>query len=397
MQKMMYYIWKDIKFYLADPRALFLSLLFPLILILLVVYVYPPQGEEETRDFTFGLVTEEDSEGLSREVISYWEEGLNDPPFLNLTYDEALLKLNLEVIQGFLLVPQDFSSRFYEGEETYLEVYTNPNDIASRQAVLRISRGLAAQISYLQNLTRAMQYQSDVPVEELLNQLRERHGLEGIPAVVRPAEISLQNVGPALPVNRINWALPAFFTMFSFLAVVLNAVDFVKERENHILERLLIDGSDSKALLSAKYISNFLKGMIQAVILWGTGILFFNLYIGPSLLNFIWVTACFIAAASAFSLLVACRAEGASQTFTRGVFVSLVMAPLGGCWWPLYMMPSWMVFFGKFTPHYWANDAFYSLLFTPAAGFSAIMPAVLVLLTFTAFILLYVIRNFDFV
>lgn len=397
MKRMLYYIWKDIKFYLADPRALFLSLLFPLILILLVVCVYPPRGEGETRDFTFGLVSEEDSDGLSREVISYWEEGLNDPPFLNLTYDEALLKLNREEIQGFLLVPQDFSSRFYEGEETHLEIYTNPNDISARQAALRISRGLAAQISYLQNLTRAMQYQSDVPVEELLKQLRERHGLEGIPAVVRPAEISIQEVGPALPVNRINWALPAFFTMFSFLAMVLNAVDFVKERENHILERLLIDGIDSKVLLSAKFISSFLKGMIQAVILWGTGILLFNLYIGTSLLNFIWVTVSFIAAASAFSLLVACRAESTSQTFTRGVFISLVMAPLGGCWWPLYMMPSWMVFFGRFTPHYWANDAFYSLLFAPSAGFSAIMPAVMVLLTFTTFVFLYVIKNFDFV
>lgn len=396
MQRMFYYIWKDIKYFFTDPRALFLSLLFPLILILLVVYVYPPQGEGETSDFTFGLVSAEDSEGLSWEVISYWEEGLNEPPFLNFTYNEALKKLKSEEIQGFLLVPLDFSSRFYEGEETYLEVHTNPNNIPGRMAALRISRGLASQISYLQNMTRAMQYQSKLPVEELLNQIRENYGVEGIPALVRPPQVTFEDVGPVIPVNRINWALPAFFTMFSFLAVVLNAVDFVRERDTHILERLLIDGNGPKVLISAKFISNFLKGMIQAIILWGTGIVFFNLYFGHSLLNLVWVSGSFVAAASAFSLLIASRAAGVSQAFTWGVLISLVMAPLGGCWWPLYIMPPWMVFFGRLTPHYWANEAFYHLFYS-AADFRTIMPGVLVLLLFTAFLFLYSLKKCDFV
>ncbi len=396
MQRMFHYIWKDINFFLADPRALFLSLLFPLILILLVVYVYPPQGEGESRDFTFGLVSAEDSEGLSWEVISYWEEGLNEPPFLNLTYNEALIKLKSEEIQGFLFIPKDFSSRFYEGKETYLEVYTNPNNIPGRQAALRISQGLAAQISYLQNMTRAMQYQSNILVDEMLNQVRENFGVEGIPALVRPAEVVLQNVGPVIPVNRINWALPAFFTMFSFLAVVMNAVDFVKERESHILERLLIDGNQPGVLITAKFIGNFFKGMIQAIILWGTGIIFFNLYVGPSLWNLIWVSVSFIAAASAFSLLIACRAAGVSQAFTWGVFVSLVMAPLGGCWWPTYIMPPWMVFLGRFTPHYWANEAFYHLLYS-AADLRTILPGVLTLLFFTAALFIYSLKKCDFV
>ncbi|UNC92615.1 ABC transporter permease [Candidatus Contubernalis alkaliaceticus] len=396
MNRMVCYIWKDVKYFVVDPKALFLSLIFPLILILLVVYVYPPQGEEESRDFNFALVSAEDPEGLSWELISYWEEGLEEPPLLNLSYEEALVKLNSEEIQGFLWIPSEFSSRVYEGKDTYMQVYTNPANILGRLAALRLSRGLANQISYLQNLVKAIQYQRDISVENLLNQLRENYNLEGIPAVVRPAEITLHNVGPVIPVNRINWALPAFFTMFSFLAVVLNAVDFVKERESHILERLLIDGNNPGVLISAKFISNFFKGMLQAFILWGVGIVFFNLYPGPSLMNLAWVSAAFIAAASGFSLLIATKTKGVSQAFTWGVLISLVMAPLGGCWWPQYYMPPWMSVLGRLTPHYWANEAFYNLFYS-AADFRTIMPAVLVLTIYTVVLIIYSVKKCKFV
>ncbi len=396
MRRMFCYICKDVKYFAVDPKALFLSLMFPLILILLVVYVYPAQGEDESRDFNFALVSTEEPEGLSWEVMSYWEEGLEEPPLLNLSYDEALFNLNSEEIQGFLWIPSDFSSRIYEGKDTYMQVYTNPSNIPGRLAALRLSRGLANQISYLQNMVKGIQFQSDIPVEDLLDQLRENYGVEGIPAVVRPAEITIHNVGPGIPVNRINWALPAFFTMFSFLAVVLHAVDFVKERENHILERLLIDGNNPGVLLSAKFISNFLKGMLQAFILWGVGIVFFNLYPGPSLTNLIWVSAAFIAAASGFSLLIATRTKGVSQAFTWGVLISLVMAPLGGCWWPQYYMPPWMSLLGRLTPHYWANEAFYNLFYS-AADFRTIMPAVLVLFIYTAGLFIYSFKKFKFV
>ena len=52
-------------------------------------------------------------------------------------------------------------------------------------------------------------------------------------------------------------------------------------------------------------------------------------------------------------------AEGASSA---GVLVSLVLAPLGGSWWPLFITPDWMQALGKLTPHGWANTAFNNLM-----------------------------------
>jgi len=50
------------------------------------------------------------------------------------------------------------------------------------------------------------------------------------------------------------------------------------------------------------------------------------------------------------------------------VLCSLILAPLGGCWWPLFIAPQWMQFLAKFTPHGWANAGFDKLLIFGASG-----------------------------
>ena len=47
---------------------------------------------------------------------------------------------------------------------------------------------------------------------------------------------------------------------------------------------------------------------------------------------------------------------------------SLVLAPVGGCWWPLFITPEWMQTLALITPHGWANSAFNKLMLFGAAG-----------------------------
>jgi ABC-2 type transport system permease protein len=57
------------------------------------------------------------------------------------------------------------------------------------------------------------------------------------------------------------------------------------------------------------------------------------------------------------------------------------MAPLGGCWWPLFITPQWYQFVAKITPHAWATTAFNKLLVF-GADFDAVVPEMLVLIAF---------------
>ena len=60
---------------------------------------------------------------------------------------------------------------------------------------------------------------------------------------------------------------------------------------------------------------------------------------------------------------------------------ALVMAPLGGCWWPLFILPKGMQALAKITPHGWANTGFNKLMLF-GADFSAVVPEMLALIVF---------------
>jgi len=64
-----------------------------------------------------------------------------------------------------------------------------------------------------------------------------------------------------------------------------------------------------------------------------------------------------------------------------GVLTSLVLAPLGGCWWPLFITPKWMQFLARLTPHGWATTGFNKLMVF-GADFSAAIPNMLALVGF---------------
>jgi len=67
-------------------------------------------------------------------------------------------------------------------------------------------------------------------------------------------------------------------------------------------------------------------------------------------------------------LLLATVAKTERGASALAVLCSLLLAPLGGCWWPLFIEPSWMQFLAKVTPHGWANEGFNKLLLFGATG-----------------------------
>lgn len=388
---MKYLVLRDLKNFITDPRALFLALAFPLILVYLVVSVYPPQGTGAGVEFSFGLASGEGEGGLSWEIISLWDqEGL---PVRVLDFPEARRQLHQEEIQAFLYFPGDFTRRIYQGENPILEVYTDPEMVRGRMAALRLTRGLAYQLSYAVKGLELMERQQGLSRAEILDRLRSRGETQVIPGLAEPVVLDLQQVGPLVPLDRINWAMPAFFTMFVFLALGMSSVEMVRDRETQVLERLVVSGVGKRKILGARFASSLIKGLIQVLVLWGAGIFLFDLYPGPSLLTLFLLSAAFVGAAASFSLYVAARASRSSSAFSLVVLASLVMAPLGGCWWPIYLVPGWMRALGMLTPHYWGNQAFHKILLL-GGDLASVNLEIAVLVVFSALLGRYAARKF---
>jgi ABC-2 type transport system permease protein len=85
--------------------------------------------------------------------------------------------------------------------------------------------------------------------------------------------------------------------------------------------------------------------------------------------------------ASAFGVMLATFVKTERSASSIGVLASLILAPLGGCWWPLYITPQWMQTVSKITPHAWATTAFNKLMIF-GGDFSSVVPNMLVLIGF---------------
>ena len=75
------------------------------------------------------------------------------------------------------------------------------------------------------------------------------------------------------------------------------------------------------------------------------------------------------------------------------ILVANTMSALGGCWWPLELVPRGIRNFGFIFPTGLAIDAFHKLIFF-GDGFSAVLPHIGVLFLFTVVFLIPAIKFF---
>jgi ABC-2 type transport system permease protein len=117
------------------------------------------------------------------------------------------------------------------------------------------------------------------------------------------------------------------------------------------------------------------------VIFWAVGFLVFHVDMGFSPAGVILLSILMVLMSSAFALMLATLARTQRSAGSLAVITSLVLAPLGGCWWPLFLYTPWVQNIARVTPHAWATNGFNKIMVF-GTGFSAAVPNMLALLIF---------------
>jgi ABC-2 type transport system permease protein len=85
---------------------------------------------------------------------------------------------------------------------------------------------------------------------------------------------------------------------------------------------------------------------------------------------------------ASFSLMLATLASTVRNAASLAVLTSLLLAPLGGCWWPSFLYPQWLQNIAKIVPHSWATEGFNKLMLF-GASFGDAAPSMIALAVFT--------------
>jgi len=384
---------KDLKLFATDRGALFFFILFPLLFITMFSFM---GGDSEDPRLELHLVTQEAEGGLSHQIIGAMETRdesqlkPGEPKIVwDKDYDEARQMVKDKEIDGFLAFPADFTEGVLMGYGAQLEVVADAEDINTRAALNGFARAIASRVGsqYVVVNTaiellieqRLIDPGDTAEIEQAIQQLFPGQGDLAISESF--IEFQTDKVGEIEAENPSNWALPGYLVMFVFFAAALGAETIVRERQNHTLERLLAGSVRRESILGGIFTGTAAKGLIQILLFWMVGILVFNTDLGLSPAAVIILSILMVIMSSAFGIMLATLVKTQRSAGSIAVLTALVLAPLGGCWWPLFILPKWMQALAKITPHGWATTGFNKLMLF-GGDFSSVVPEMLALIGF---------------
>ncbi len=388
-------VLKDLKLFATDRMALAFFLLFPFLFVVMFNILLSDEGAEDDR-LELHLVTQEADDGLSYDIIqdiqtedeSELEPG--DPIFVwDKDYDEARRAVEEKEIAGFVAFPADFTQGVTMGYGAQLEVVADAEAVNTRAALNGVAQVIASRVGAQQVVTSATiglvvgeMVGSSFDVEDIGEAVEEVFPESRVETEEESfIELEADEVGEVEPENAANYVIPGYLVMFVFFGAALSAETIVRERQNHTLERLLTGSVRRESLLAGMFGGTAAKGLIQILIFWAVGILIFRIDLGLSPGAVILLSILMVLMSSAFAIMLATLVKTQRAAGSIASLTSLVLAPLGGCWWPLFIMPKWIQFVARLTPHGWATTGFNKLMLF-GADFSAALPQMLALAGF---------------
>jgi len=386
---------KDLRIFAKDRFAVVFAVLFPVLFILLFSMLFP-SAEPDAGESALKLyvATEETPGGLSHQIIA----GLVQSPGAHIQveqkdYQEAFTAVKDKEINGFLAFPADYSEGALTGSGTSLKVVTNSEAVNTKAALDGLARGIAARVNSTQVSVKSaialLEKQQLTSPGGSVDFAKIQEVIAGMAASLsnpRPASqitVVVERLGPSEAPPSTNWIMPGYLVMFVFFAAAMSAESIVAERETQTLERLVVTGARRSSMLAGKFLFSFMRGLGQVIVLWAVGIAVFNVDMGLAPSAVIVISLLTVLMASAFGIMLASFVKTRRSASTVGTTLSIALAPLGGCWWPLFITPAWMQFIAHFTPHAWATTGFNKLMVFGAA-FQDVVPEMLALVGFAA-------------
>jgi ABC-2 type transport system permease protein len=301
-------------------------------------------------------IATQEEDGISNRIVTALTSD-EESVFQEIDYNEARIRVERGVLGGFVAFPADFTASLLSGGKTHIEVMSRSEDINRRAALEGFAHALAGQI--------ALAREAAATVAVL--KARETGSVPAldVSSLIQPgALVSLEEeqVGPSRQLHARNFTLPGYLTMFVFFAAAMGAEAIARERQTQTLERMLSNGVRRESLLLGKYLSTVYRGLLQLAVLWTVGIFAFSVALGPEPVTVIAVSVLMVLASAGFGIMLASFVNTVRSADSVGVLTSIILAPIGGCWWPLFIAPVWMQGLSRVTPHGWANSAFNKLM-----------------------------------
>jgi hypothetical protein len=245
-----------------------------------------------------------------------------------------------------VVIPAGFGERILKGQTLKITVVNGrapPEGILEVQsrvthAIVRFTKGLAlADVSgRAWNDERKTALQESLSRQPLLSVERKGH------RSLRPPPVDF------------DLSLPGFSVMFVMLVIIAGGgTILVQDRLEGQFARLVAAPMSTVEIYAGKILARILLGLVQASLLLLVGAPLFRMQLGDAPLFLLPLILCLAVFAGCLSMLCGVLCQTERQVIHVAIFLAVVLAALGGCWWPIEIVPKFFQRVATFSPSYW--------------------------------------------
>jgi len=335
-----------------DRLALFFLVLLPVVIIAIIGITF---GDAASERLPVGIA-DEGAGPLGDELRA----ALAASPALDPRgYDDtdALGKaVRRGVVSAGVVLPAGYDQALRAGraaEVTFVVDQTRPAPAPVRSAVSAVVARQAAQV-------KAARFAADHAGVGFDTALARARALSALPEQVRVEATTIGGREDALPTG-FNYTAPANLVLFVFITSLAGAAGLIEARRLGVTRRMLATPTTASTILFGEALSRFAVALLQGMIIFLVGWLVFGVDWGDPPAALLLVVT-FALVGTGVGMLLGSVLRNAEQATSIGPPVGIALGMLGGCMWPLAIVPQPMRVVGHLFPQAWAMDAFIALI-----------------------------------
>ncbi len=367
MVKLFYIVLKELKLLARDKTSLILMTAVPIVVISVAglalsglygksgtgVKIYIPVADLDNREFSSILPEILEKSGL------FTIEKVSEEEAYALVRDK-------NKAAAAIIIKRGFSKNCITGGVPEIKLITDPAKALEISTVKSALREFEIRLSSALQKIRGMK-SSSLPlllslnpslIETKFRSLIKKESASSVKIV----EENLTGIKKNL--NSFDQNVPGFSIMFAMFGMLYGFSESIfRERdEDNTIRRFLSSPAGFSSFLLGKLISKIITGFIQLAILFAFGHFVFHMSLGNSLAGMATAILGISFASASIGLLVSSLSDTREQARSLGTLVILTLAGLGGCWWPLFIEPSWMQKLSLLAMPAWGMNCFYNFM-----------------------------------
>ncbi|MGA3143875.1 MAG: ABC transporter permease [Verrucomicrobiota bacterium] len=283
---------------------------------------------------------------------------------------------NRETAARVIRIPADFTGRILQQQQSKVQFLRHEASDEADAALIevRLVRALIAMNGHLLEAATA----TNPP--EALTEAK----LRAVMAKPNPVSLNAKFAGRKPVPSGFNFSLPGNLVMYLMMnLLIFGGATVAAERRNGVIKRLMVHPVTRLELVMGKIYGLMLLGVVQIVFFLAVGKFLFHVNLGANLPAITLTLLVFAWVAGSLGVLVGSLVAEHDRVAGICVLASLLMAALGGCWWPLEIGPPVMKTIALCLPTGWALQALHQLI-SFGSGFDAVLKPIGVLLAFGA-------------